>query len=262
MNSTLQPNSLPQPQVSLPSLLFFQPSPDFRPLFSIASALFHFPYPVTPLFATLTKTAGCVPTIPKMEHSALPERNLHESANLLLHHSTRRLPLFGIQLPILEFPFSIFHFRTSHACIALLHSRSQRILFLLTEDSDAYRFGREAVHRWNRRRDYFLRCGSRAAIRSKTFLRNALALHRPLPWWPHRRHLRRAAPAEYFLHGRRQWRRLENHGLRQYLESDFRRPAHRLRRRSRRRAIRSEHYLRRQRRRIAAPGPRHRRRNL
>src|SRR5712664_167893 len=67
MNSTLQPNSLPQPQVSLPSLLFFQPSPDFRPLFSIAYALFHFPYPVTPLFAALTKTAGCVPTIPKME---------------------------------------------------------------------------------------------------------------------------------------------------------------------------------------------------
>src|SRR6266849_6593555 len=126
MNSTLQPISLPQPQVSLSPLHFAQNSPDFRPLFSIASALrirqrmrilsdhreskdsspvppfarslhkerfrtlletsasalFHFPYPVTPLFATLTKTAGCVPTIPKMEHSALPERIFHESANL------------------------------------------------------------------------------------------------------------------------------------------------------------------------------------
>src|SRR6266478_5331494 len=38
------------------------------PLFSIASTLFHFPYPVTPLLATLTKTAGCVPTIPILEH--------------------------------------------------------------------------------------------------------------------------------------------------------------------------------------------------
>src|SRR6266446_9893928 len=138
-----------------------------------------------------------------MEHSALPERNLHESANLQLNHSSRRLPLFGIQLPILEFPFSIFYFRTSRARIALLHSRSQRILFLLTEDSDAYRFGREVVHRWNRRRDYFLRSGKRAAVRSKTLLRNALALHRPLPRWPHRRHLRRPAPAQRVLHGRR-----------------------------------------------------------
>ena len=44
-----------------------------RPLFSIASTLFHFPYPVTPLLAcppwrdTLTKTARCVPTIPILE---------------------------------------------------------------------------------------------------------------------------------------------------------------------------------------------------
>src|SRR5712692_9695122 len=33
-------------------------TPFSRPLFSSTSALFHFPYPVTPLFATLTKTAG------------------------------------------------------------------------------------------------------------------------------------------------------------------------------------------------------------
>jgi len=44
-----------------------------RPLFSIASTLFHFPYPVTPLLAcppwraTPTKTAGCVPTISILE---------------------------------------------------------------------------------------------------------------------------------------------------------------------------------------------------
>src|SRR5260370_17044793 len=31
---------------------------EFRSLFSIACALFHFPYPVSPVFATLTRTAG------------------------------------------------------------------------------------------------------------------------------------------------------------------------------------------------------------
>jgi hypothetical protein len=40
---------------------------DFRPFLSYTSALFHFPYPVTPLFATLTKTAGRTPTIPVLE---------------------------------------------------------------------------------------------------------------------------------------------------------------------------------------------------
>src|SRR6266850_5715512 len=38
-----------------------------RPLFSIASTLSQVPYPVTPLLATLTKTARCVPTIPILE---------------------------------------------------------------------------------------------------------------------------------------------------------------------------------------------------
>src|SRR5712692_1713863 len=41
--------------------------PFSRPLFSSTSALFHFPYPVTHLFVTLTKTAGCIPTIPNLE---------------------------------------------------------------------------------------------------------------------------------------------------------------------------------------------------
>ena len=43
-----------------------------NPLFSMCCALFHFPYPVSPVFATLTKTAGCVPTIPRMELISLP----------------------------------------------------------------------------------------------------------------------------------------------------------------------------------------------
>src|SRR5216684_4411209 len=40
---------------------------EFPFLFSSGYALFHFPYPVSPVFATLTKTAGCVPTIPILE---------------------------------------------------------------------------------------------------------------------------------------------------------------------------------------------------
>src|SRR6266849_5732569 len=40
---------------------------DFPPFFSYLCAFFHFPYLATPLFATLTKTAGCMPTIPSLE---------------------------------------------------------------------------------------------------------------------------------------------------------------------------------------------------
>src|SRR5260370_4551831 len=39
---------------------------NFRSLFPSVYALFHFPYPVSPVFATLAKTAGCVPTIPAL----------------------------------------------------------------------------------------------------------------------------------------------------------------------------------------------------
>jgi hypothetical protein len=48
--------------LSLPFALSF-----FSSLFSITSTLTRFTYPVTPVFATLTKTAGCVPKIPKLE---------------------------------------------------------------------------------------------------------------------------------------------------------------------------------------------------
>src|SRR5712692_8631336 len=40
------------------------------PFFSTPSALFQVPYPVSPVFATLTKTAGCIPIIPIMELNA------------------------------------------------------------------------------------------------------------------------------------------------------------------------------------------------
>ncbi len=47
-----------------------QPLPKWRfpsPFFSSPSALFQVPYPASPLFATLTKTAGCIPTLPNSE---------------------------------------------------------------------------------------------------------------------------------------------------------------------------------------------------
>src|SRR5713101_497141 len=44
--------------------------PSATPFLSGSSALFHFPYSVSPVFATHTKTAGCVPTIPILELSA------------------------------------------------------------------------------------------------------------------------------------------------------------------------------------------------
>src|SRR3989442_5104756 len=40
---------------------------EFPSLFSSGYALFHFPYPLSPLLANLTKTAGCIPTIPNLE---------------------------------------------------------------------------------------------------------------------------------------------------------------------------------------------------
>ena len=62
-------------------------------------------------------------------------------------------------------------------------------------------------------------------------------------------------PAERLLHRRLQRRRLEDHRLRPHLESDLRRPADRIDRRARGRAVRPERHLRRQRRRTAAARP-------
>src|SRR5713226_7883273 len=57
-----------------------------RSLFSRACALFHFPYPVSPVFATLTKTAGCVPTIPILE-LAVHRSSLENDSSSFFSHS-------------------------------------------------------------------------------------------------------------------------------------------------------------------------------
>src|SRR2546425_5671117 len=63
------------------------------PLFSCTCALFHFPYPVTPLFATLTKTTGVGTNNSQNGTSRLlPERNSHESANCYRRHRLQLRP--------------------------------------------------------------------------------------------------------------------------------------------------------------------------
>ena len=76
------------PGVVPPAPPFSCLAPDLRaesafanPLFSIGCALFQVPHPVSSLLATLTKTAGCIPTIPilvypedlRRVHPACPE---------------------------------------------------------------------------------------------------------------------------------------------------------------------------------------------
>src|SRR5712692_203441 len=63
-------------------------TPFSRPLFSSTSALFHFPYPASPAFATHTKTAGCVPTIPILErvHPERSRRVARRNAQVLSFH--------------------------------------------------------------------------------------------------------------------------------------------------------------------------------
>src|ERR1700675_4720715 len=62
---------IPHRPLLLLCLLFREKSAFANPLFSTRCALFQVPYPVSPLFASLTKTAGCIPTIPISEPASL-----------------------------------------------------------------------------------------------------------------------------------------------------------------------------------------------
>ena len=110
------------------------------------------------------------------------------------------------------------------------------------------------------RRLPFLRL--RPHLRRQTLRRNALALHRPAARRTHQIRPGDRRAAQRLLHRRVQRRHLEDHRLRPHLEPHLRRPAHRLHRLARHRALQSQHHLRRQRRRTAAPRPLHRRRRL
>jgi len=77
------------------------------PLFSIVSTLFRFPYPATPVFATLTKTAGCVPTIPILVHPECSRGELCAARSPDAPSADSAL----IQLPSLDFQLSAVDFR-------------------------------------------------------------------------------------------------------------------------------------------------------
>src|SRR5260370_39924162 len=112
----------------------------------------------------------------------LPLPNSARSASQPYPFPLRRSSQFAFRLSTLNFqPSTLF----SASRRTLLHLRSQSILSLLTEDSDANRCGRVVVHRRNRRRDYFVQFGDRAAVRPKTLFQNALALQRTVPRRPH-----------------------------------------------------------------------------
>ena len=76
---------------------------DFRPFFSYACTLFHFPYPSTPLFAILTKTTGVYPN-----NSPLPSEKQPlcfyaltncSPRNSFLLHSCITWGVYGVPLP-------------------------------------------------------------------------------------------------------------------------------------------------------------------
>ena len=98
--------------------------------------------------------------------------------------------------------------------------------------------------------------------RGLAVLRTSLAEYRPAPRQPHGRGRRAPQPSVHVLHGAGERWRLEDDRRRPHLEADLRRPADRLDRRHRRRAIGSERRVRRQRGRPAPAGPLDRRRRL
>ena len=76
-------------------------------------------------------------------------------------------------------------------------------------------------------------------VRSRSVPGAALAQHRPVSRRPHQGRRRHSVTAERLLHRRRERRRVEDDRLRPHLEADLRRPADRLDRRDRGRAVRS-----------------------
>ena len=103
---------------------------------------------------------------------------------------------------------------------------------------------------------------ARTADRSAHVLGDAMANDRAAPREPHQGRGGDSRSAERVLHRRRERRRVEDDRLRPHLDPDFRRPADRLDRRDRARAVEPEHHLRRKRRGTAAPRPLDRRRHL
>ena len=109
--------------------------------------------------------------------------------------------------------------------------------------------------RTGRRRGRCRRARRSRRVRPPAARRAALARHRAVPGRPHEGRDRRAGTARALLHRRRERRRVEDHGLRPHLAADLRRPADRLDRRARGRAVEPRRHLRGQRRGHAAARP-------
>ncbi len=92
--------------------------PFANPLFSLRYALFQVPYPVTPLFATLTKTAGCIPTIPILELNPLRPPALSPTPDpLAVPSEAEGFPFFSYSCALFcthqnHNPFIFMRFRT------------------------------------------------------------------------------------------------------------------------------------------------------
>src|SRR2546426_12800785 len=76
---------------------------EFPSLFSSGCALFHFPYPLSPLLATLTKTAGCVPTIPRLELLTRLPRAKPRGYSPISNHAVLKFFLFTLLRTLLRF---------------------------------------------------------------------------------------------------------------------------------------------------------------
>jgi hypothetical protein len=89
----LSPSRRGSRRTLLPCFFSLLPLP-LSPFCSYSSALFHFPYPATPLFATLTKTPGVYPNSSHsgtrstcLPVSSVPPVTNHQSRILLFSHS-------------------------------------------------------------------------------------------------------------------------------------------------------------------------------
>src|SRR5260370_37298579 len=90
----------------------------FRSLCPSRYALFHFPYPVSPVFATLAKTAGCVPTIPALVLTS----PLSQKKSALSFHALTWNPFCNL------FVFKFTHVMggCTPLCLSLSHPRALR----------------------------------------------------------------------------------------------------------------------------------------
>src|SRR6266481_7459997 len=114
-----------------------------NPLFSIRCALFQVPYPVSPLLATHTKTAGCIPTIPIPELTPSPYSLSHYLLTFLL-----RLLSHYPRFTLFRYPkFMLDEKDFQRKADAAFEDLKKRLL-VLGDRSEERRVGKECRSRW------------------------------------------------------------------------------------------------------------------